>query len=261
MQVATARADDAERTLGKVLRLRPNSAPGEYLLGRVALARGNGQEALTHFDRALSLDATAPEYHLYAARAALRASDLGRAHDEVQLALRRDKRYADAYLVRAQIRLRAGAVRDALRDAALALKYNPSGQEAYVTMGDCYEQLRKLKEAIGSYEKALAQRPEQAYWWYRLGRLRLDNGAQADAAKALARATAQAQKQTEAPPWLADAHRIYAEATYKKQRSTAIKHFRRYLRLAPPSAIDRRDVIRRLRRWGVKLADQEVALH
>ena len=82
-QVEAGHLDEAEETLQRVLRETPNSAEAEYFIGRIAFARGRGPDALTHFDRALSLDATQPMFHLYAARAALEMANLARTLDEV----------------------------------------------------------------------------------------------------------------------------------------------------------------------------------
>jgi len=48
--------------------------------------------------------------------------------------------------------------------------------------------------------------------------------------------------ETRAPAWLADAHRLTGDLMRGSDRARALAHYRRYLELAPPSAIDRADV-------------------
>ena len=54
------------------------------------------------------------------------------------------------------------------------------------------------------------------------------------------------------PPWLPDAHRVLGEAMQLAgDRAGAIEHFRRYLEIAPASALDRASVGRSLAELGI----------
>ena len=154
----------------------PNSAEAEFFIGRIAFARGRTPDALTHFDRAVSLDGTRGEFHLYVARASFEMGNLGRTLDEVATAINFDPNLGDAYWVRAMVRLRMGAVKDALSDLNKALKLNPARIEAYAVQGDCYEQLRQLPDAIRAYRTALERDPSRGEWWYRQAMLEADSG-------------------------------------------------------------------------------------
>ena len=258
-EVALGDIDAAERTLEIVIRAVPSSAEAEYFIGRVAFARGQVAESLTHFDRAVSLDGTVGEYHLYAGWAAMEMGNLGRTLEEIQAAIDTDPSLGDAFWLRGVVRLRTGAVQDALFDVRHALELKPSRTEALAVMGDCYDQLRMLDRAIDSYEKALRGDASRGHWWYRLGRLQLDAGHQAEGARALERATKIGDDEVRIPAWLSDAHRLQGEALEGtgNQRG-AIEHYKRYLELAPPGAIDRGDVTRKLKKWGVKIATDRI---
>jgi predicted Zn finger-like uncharacterized protein len=255
-QVEAGLLDDADQTLQLVMRETPNSAEAEYFIGRLALARGRGPDALTHFDRALSLDGAQAVYHLYAARAALEMANLGRTLEEAEAALTRDPTLGDAFWIRGIVRMRSGAVKDALKDAKRALELRPARFDAYALIAECHDELRELPEAAQAYNTALAHDPERADWWYKLGRLYLDMGARAQANDALTKARAIGDKKEPAPYWLPDAYRLSGDvARTSNNRKLAVTLFKRYLAIAPDGALDREDVRKLLKRWDVDLSE------
>jgi cellulose synthase operon protein C len=255
--VSAGNLDVAEQTLAKVVREMPNSAEAEYFIGRIAFARGRTPDALTHFDRAVGLDPARGEYHLYVARASLEMGNLGRALEESLIALDRDATLGDPYWVRAIVKLRMGAVKDALVDLGKALKLNPLRTEAYAVQGDCYEQLRKLPEAIAAYRTALEREPARALWWYKLGRLQSDAAARGDADASLRRAIGLADGVDPIPYWLPEAYSLTGEnAENRGDRTTAIRLYKKYLSVAPVGAVDRSTIERKLRGWNVQLEEQ-----
>jgi predicted Zn finger-like uncharacterized protein len=255
-QVEAGMLDDAAQTLQIVIHETPNSAEAEYFMGRLALARGRGPDALTHFDRALSLDGAQAPYHLYAARAALEMTNLGRTLEEAEAALTRDPTLGDGYWIRGIVRMRSGAVKDALKDAKRALELAPGRYDAYALMAECYDELRKLPEAAEAYLTALGKDPERGEWWYKLGRLYLDMGSRAPGNDALGKAIAIGEKRDLAPYWLPDAYRLSGElARSSNNRRLAVTQFKRYLKIAPDGALDREDVRKLLKSWDVDLSE------
>ncbi len=118
-------------------------------------------------------------------------------------------------------------------------------------MAECYDQLRQLSQAIAAYRRALAARDSNGEWWYRLGRLELDSANRTEATRTLARSTLLGDAMTPQPGWLADAHRLQADALrLGGERGSAIEHYQRYLTLAPANALDRADVRRTLMDLG-----------
>jgi tetratricopeptide (TPR) repeat protein len=255
-QVESGQLDAAEQTLDKVIHEIPNSADAEYYIGRVALARGRGADALTHFDRALALDSTQASYHLYAARAALEMNNLGRTLDEAEATIDRDPKLGDAYWVRGTVRVRSGAVKDALKDAARALELNPKRIDAQALMGECYDELRQLPQAIAAYQAALNAEPTRGEWWYKLGRIYSDEGARGPGGDALEKAIKIGDPIDPPPYWLADAYRLLGDvAKAGNNRKAAVTAYKRYLQLSPAGAIDRADVTKLLRSWNVELEE------
>jgi tetratricopeptide (TPR) repeat protein len=174
----------------------------------------------------------------------------------VSAALRFDAGLGDAYWVRAMVKLRMGAVKDALTDLAKALKLNPARIEAYATMGDCYEQLRRMDDAIKSYRTALERDPKHGVWWYRVAMLHADMGERSQAEPAVKRAIELGDEADPVPYWLPDAYRVAGEITDGRgDKGSAIRFYKRYLDIAPATAIDRRQIEKRLGEWGVQLRE------
>jgi len=74
---------------------------------------------------------------------------------------------------------------------------------------------------------------------------------QAEAAEALAKATVLGEGEKPKPAWLADAHRLQGDAMrLGGNKDEAIKHYKRYMDLAPRNAIDREEVTKRLLDMG-----------
>lgn len=250
-QVGAGKLAEADETLQKVLKARPTSAEGEYLMGRVAFARQDLGLAKQRFERARDLDSTRGEYHLYVGWVDLSRGDLGTALDSINEAITRDASLGDAFWLRARIRIRVGAVQDAIVDLNHAIELKPMRFEAYADMAEAYEQRGERTQAMGAYERALAKDSQNAGWWYQLGRVGLDAGRADASIIALEHAVTLGDAMTTKPDWLADAHRIRGEGLrLLGQRQAAIVHYRRYLELAPSTAIDRAEVTRTLAALG-----------
>jgi tetratricopeptide (TPR) repeat protein len=143
-------------------------------------------------------------------------------------------------------------VQDALADLEKALALKPGRYEAWAAVADCYDQLRRRPDAIRAYQSAIEGEPDNGAWWYRLGRLQLDDDRATDARNTLARAVLLGEAMDARPGWLADAHRILGESLrLAGDRAGAREHFERYLAVASPNAIDRADVERQLELLGV----------
>ncbi len=246
-QVAAGEIDAAEQTLRRVSVARPNSAEAEHFMGRIEFARGRTQAAQQHFDRAVTLDGTRGEFHLYSGWAALDAGNYGKALEHVEAAIARDPSLADAWWIRGEVRLRSGAVQDALDDLRKALALKPGRYEAWAAVADCHDQLRRRPEAIRAYESALEGEPDNGAWWYRLGRLQIDDDRSTDARASLSRAVLLGEAMDARPGWLPDAHRILGESMrLAGGRADALEHLKRYLEIASPGALDRADVERQV---------------
>ena len=247
--VAADQLDEAEEVLRRVMAERANSAEAEHFLGKIALARGNSQRALTHLSRAVELEGDNAEFRAVLGDAYLRSNNLARSIEEVRQAIQLDGSLGIAYHVRGLVELRSGAVAEARADFERALELQPGLFEARAGLADAFQQLGRNGDAIQSYEQALAGDRTQGSWWYRLGRLRLDTGRAGEAAQAFERAAQLATALPAPPPgtsqpeWAYEASRHLGDADLRAgRRAQALEHFRKYLSIAPQSAIDRAEV-------------------
>ncbi|MDH5676905.1 MAG: tetratricopeptide repeat protein [Myxococcales bacterium] len=258
-QVAAGNLDEAEQTLEKVVADMPNSHEAEYFIGRIQFARGRTADALTYFTRALGLDGTKGEYHLYAARAALEMKNVARALEEADAALSFDPSLGDAYWVRARIGLLRGTVKDALKDASRALELNPARIEAHIVKARSYAEMRDLSNAIASYRAALKADEENGEWWFQLATVYNDAGNANESFNAIQRAVRLGDAEDPVPYWLPEAlHLAGAHAEKRSQRPLAIKIYKRYLEVAPETALDLPVIQKKLKSWGVELGEQEL---
>jgi len=108
-----------------------------------------------------------------------------------------------------------------------------------------------MKEAIACFQTALETNPKEGYWWYRLGRLQLDEGQREQSLQSLSAAAELGDAMVEPPPWLADTHRLMGDVYYaQRKQGEAVVHYGRYLGLSPTDAIDRSEVQGKLRKIG-----------
>jgi tetratricopeptide (TPR) repeat protein len=151
-----------------------------------------------------------------------------------------------------------GAVKDALSDLTKALRLNPARTEAYAVQADCFEQLRKLPEAIAAYRIALGRDATRGEWWYRLTMLSADSGNRSEADVSVKRAIEIGDKTDPMPYWLPDAYRLAGEnAEARGDRTASIRLYKRYVEIAATAAIDRREIEKKLKGWGVELEEDQ----
>ncbi|HOW17928.1 MAG TPA: tetratricopeptide repeat protein, partial [Phycisphaerae bacterium] len=120
-----------ERHKFYMLRLAPGSGRLHSDCGMVLDARGDYQQAIAYYSRAIELE----------------------------------PRFAEAYCNRAATYRRIGNYDLAIRDATRAIELNPDYAEAYNNRANAYGMLRQYDAAIRDYTKALQIRPDlaQAY--------------------------------------------------------------------------------------------------
>ncbi|MGF1466963.1 MAG: tetratricopeptide repeat protein [Sandaracinaceae bacterium] len=253
-EVGAQHLDEAEEHLRRVRQLRVGNAEAQHYSGRVAFLKGDPDTAVRYFREAIRLAPERPEFHFWAARAALRlgAAHLPEALREAEQAIALDQNYASGYWMRGSVRLAQGRTTDALRDLHRALAQDPAPVEARAALGDAYEQLGRRREAALAYEQVIEEAPDEGFFHYRLGVLKMDLGDRGGGESALRQATLLGEVEEDPPSWVADAHRLYADALrLGGQREPAIRHYQRYLALAAPTSIDRPDVQRILVELGV----------
>ncbi len=254
-QISAGQLDEAEKNLKIVFKTQPGMPDVHFYQARVAQERGEHEQAAKGFSEAINLDGDRPDFHAYFSRTLLDQGNLGRALSEANTALDKEPNMAEALWVKGKVQVRSGAVADALVNLKKALTLRPQLYAINADIGDAFDQLRKLNDAIAAYKKALEQDPERGYWWYKLGRLVLDDGNAKEAQAALSKALAAKNVLAPMAPsaWKAEAHRIYADAAMNmRNQKEAIEHYKEYMKLAPLNASDRDIVKAKLIELGVE---------
>jgi tetratricopeptide (TPR) repeat protein len=253
--VAIGKVDEALPLLLKVHQQRPNSAEANHFIGRAYLKQGGLESAaaMRYLQRAVELDPNHAEYHLYVAWAANEAqpAQLGLARTHVDKALQLDKLLGDAYWQRGIVERKEGAVNDAIKDLKRALELKPGRNEAHATLAEAYEDKNDTAAAMGEWARAIQGDDKQPTWRWRYGKLLMDKGNTADAAKHLSFAVAQGKVMQPRPGWLSKAAFEAGEAL----RRTGQKHdsalaYCLYLELAQTTDPDRKDAVKGLKDDG-----------
>jgi predicted Zn finger-like uncharacterized protein len=240
LRVGCARAqakqgEKALEVLRKVESDRPNSAEVNFCLGLAHLHRNGGlPDARRYLQRSVAFDASRANYHLYVAWVAIDMADYALADASLGRALELDQTLADAYWKRGELRVKQGAVDDAVRDLKRALELTPTRFEAHAQLGLAYLQNGKEPEALEEFRRATEQPGVPPYFNYRYGELLLANRRAPEAQKQLSIAVELGQKDTPAPPWLWDAHRLLAMALGRKKE--ALDHWKAFADHAPNSS-------------------------
>jgi len=241
--------------LEQVKSQRPNSPEVNHYIGRAYLKQGGleAASAMRFLQRAVDLDPNRAEYHLYVAWAANDATpaQLGLARTHVDRALALDRQLADGYWQRGVVELREGALNDAVKDLKKALELKPSRHEAHAALAEVYGQKNDTNAAMSEWAKAIAGDDKVPAWRFQYGRLLLDKGQTAEAARHLSFALEAGKKAQPRPGWLARAAFEAGEALRKTgQKAQALEAYDLYLELASPSDPDRRDALRGRREVG-----------
>ena len=255
------RADAALRLARKLAADHPGFGGGHYLLGLLALERGQYQPACHHLDRAQRLD---PEQAAPRLRLADALMGLGRANEAIPqyvAILTHHPDHAEAHARLGTLYLNAGDNQRAADHCALALAINPGWPSVLNNLGLALGRLGRLEDAAQRHEEAVAAEPHMAGFrvnlamalkakgdlgvareqaaqavadapelmegWLAAGLIAKDAGAVADAALAFARAA-------DLDPELASARFCLAEALRGLgQNAEAAEQYRACLALDP----------------------------
>jgi len=153
---------EAIESFDKAVAIRHDIAEVHYNRGLTLLDLARYDDALASFDRALSVNPA------HAAALSDRGSALcwlgryGEALDCFDRSLALAPANASAWANRAQALLQMNRVSDSLASCERALALSPGAPDprAVVILGQCFERLGRIKEAITSYDAALAIKPD-----------------------------------------------------------------------------------------------------
>ncbi len=248
--VAAGRGDEGLATLKPVWEARQNSAETNHYLGRAHLLLGESHlaDALRFLKKAVDIDPTRAEYHLFLAWAANESQNWKLGQAEVDRALQLDTLLGDGYWQRAVIEEVKGEVETAIQDAQRALQLHPARDEAHATLAKCYADKNQTDKALAEWAIATSRMPDKPDWQYRYGRLLHQQGNYAQALLHVLIAAKAGEAMSPAPGWLGNAEFLTADCLRRQgSKIDAKEHYIRYINMGERSSPDYKDAVAALK--------------
>jgi tetratricopeptide (TPR) repeat protein len=249
--------NDAERLCRSVLRTEPRHFGASYMLGVIALQRGNLPAALAEMDRAIQLDPNSAAAHRDRGVVLARLERFADALASLERAIALKSDNAEAFGHRGNVLLQLGRSEEALASYGKAIALRPGGASFHYNRGLALFALERIAEALASFEKAIALAPDYAAAFNKRGVVLQQVGRADEALASYGKAIA--------------LHPEFAEAFYNRalllqelgRAADAVDDYNRALGLQPGLADalnNRANALKELGRFGEALASYEAAI-
>jgi len=140
-----------------------------YNWGLSCYEKGEFDEAIRQYDKAIEIDPSRPEFYNNRGLANKKKGNLGRATADFNQAITVNPGYTDAYYNRGLVYINQGNFDEAVSDYSKVIAINPRDADAYYNRGLAYDNRFKLEEAASDYEKAVEIDTEYADAYVKLG--------------------------------------------------------------------------------------------
>ena len=220
----------------KALVLQPDDAGDHNNLGSALFKIGQVDEAIGHYQEALRLEPDYALVHYNFGVALVQKGQIDEAIGQYQEALRLEPDHADAHNNLGEALDEKGQTDEAIRQYQEALRLKPDHADAHNNLGAALDEKGQTDEAIRQYQAALRLKPGHAEAHNNLG-LALGRKSQTD------EAIRHYQEALRLKPNYADAHYNLGVACFQQGRTTeAIQQFQEALRLKPDNTDARRNL-------------------
>lgn len=156
------RAEEAARSLGQCVALKPDFADGHYHLGLALKKLGRTGEAIDSYRKALQLDPRSHKAHNDLGNILQDEGRLDEAFAHYRAAIELAPGYATAHNNFGTALVRNGLLDEAALRFRKAIDLEPDFADAHLNLGTVYSQQGRRAEALHAYEHALRLRPESA---------------------------------------------------------------------------------------------------
>jgi tetratricopeptide (TPR) repeat protein len=205
----------------------PNCWAGHNNLGLVFFGRGQADEAVQQFQKALEINPNCAEVHSNLGVALGKKGQLDEAVAQFQKALEIDPKYARARCNFGNTLLQKGQLDEAVAQFQKALEINPNYVQAHSNLGYALSQKGQVDDAVDQFQKAAEIDPNSFVTHYNFG-VALAKKRQLD------EAVAQYQRALEINPKSLETHyNLGLALVQKRQPDKAITQFLEVLRLKP----------------------------
>ena len=138
----------------------PNCWIGYYNLGEVFALKGQVDEAIIQFQKALEINPKYAEAHNNLGFALFQKGQVDGAIDEFQKALEINPKKAETHYNLGTILFQKGQVDEAIAQYSKALEINPDSAEAHNNLGIAFFRKGRMAEAIAQFQEALRLNPD-----------------------------------------------------------------------------------------------------
>jgi Flp pilus assembly protein TadD len=154
-QLAAAKNDftNALDLVGNVLSRDPKNFEGLILQGRLELAEGRTDQAITSFERMTTMFPKAPVARYQLAQAYLANHQTNEANNCLVQALSLNPKYANATMALAEIRLHTGKAATAMASLEQLIRQQPQFPDAWLLLAETYRSQANLDGAVQIYRE------------------------------------------------------------------------------------------------------------
>jgi tetratricopeptide (TPR) repeat protein len=154
--------EEAVAHYNKALDLNPGYGEAHYNLANSLLRLGRVDEAVAHYEKALEINPNNLSAHYNLAAAFVQSGKMDAAIEHYNKVLERDPNQAAAHNNLGAALNRIGRMDEAVTHYLKALELNPDNAEAHYNLGNTLLQMKRVDEAMAHYEKALELNPNNA---------------------------------------------------------------------------------------------------
>ena len=154
--------EEAVAHYNKALDLNPGYGEAHYNLANSLLRLGRVDEAIAHYEKALEINPNNLSAHYNLAAAFVQSGKMDAAIEHYNIVLERDPNQAAAHNNLGAALNRVGRMDEAVTHYLKALELNPDNAEAHYNLGNTLLQMERVDEALAHYEKALELNPNNA---------------------------------------------------------------------------------------------------
>ena len=171
------RVDQAVSLYQAILAVDPANAPALYLMGVIALARGQASMAVELTARAIAIESGQAGYHFQLGAALQTQGDLVGALASYRSALALQPDNADTYTNMGNTLAAQGKLDEALDCLLRALVLQPKNAVSHCSLGILQWRMGRREEAEASFRQAIAFQPHYVAAVINLGNIHRDKGA------------------------------------------------------------------------------------
>jgi tetratricopeptide (TPR) repeat protein len=159
-------------------------------LGNALMARGDIEQAIHHYQRAIEIESVYAKPHYNLAYAFYRQKNVTKATNHLNRALQIDPEYAEALDLMGFFLAQDGKSDDAIYHHKKAISYNPRLASAYRNLGDALVRQQQYQSAIGYYREAIQLKPLSADTYNQMGIALIALGRREEAIRCIQKAIA-----------------------------------------------------------------------